>query len=366
MTSPKKILVVKLDALGDIISITPFLEVLGRSFPDAEITYVVGSWSKAVLQNNPDIDDLIVVDSQKWQKGLLGKLSERKRILKELIPQKFDTVFILHGPAPFAFWEKITSQLGAQNRIGYRKHAAKTTFTKSQKLPEYQDHLFKVLDKNRAEHYLDLLRVAGVEDTANRGNQLYPSAQDLAFADDYFTKHELAGHPIIAFSPGGAVNPGMKQLAKRWPLERFADAIKQLSEWNSDLRFVAIGGPGDREVIDQVIAKLPPSMKQKVFSSAGETNVHQSATLIAKSNLFIGNDSGPLHIASTTKTPLIAIFGPTNPEVDAPYKLKGKILFHKTKTSPCYTMDCAGHDRCIDHVTVDEVVSAAKGLLANQ
>ena len=96
--SPKKILVVKRDALGDIISVTPFLEVLRKAYPDAHITYLVGSWSKAVLQNNPNIDDLVVTDSDVW-KSKFGIMKEGLRLISELKPGKFDTVFILQGPA---------------------------------------------------------------------------------------------------------------------------------------------------------------------------------------------------------------------------------------------------------------------------
>ncbi|MFC1721522.1 glycosyltransferase family 9 protein [Patescibacteria group bacterium] len=356
-----KILVGKRDALGDIISITPFLEVLRRSFPKAHITYVVGSWSQAVLKNNPNIDELIVVDSGKWQ-GRLSRFKERSKLVKKLKKYGFDKVFILQGPAPFHFWEKFSEQIGAKERIGFRNHGAKTTFTDSVELPEHDGHLFKTLDKNRAEHYLDLLREVGIKDTTNQGNRLYWQPNDEEFAEIFFTKNGLTGSKVVTIAPGGAQNPGMKQLVKRWPLERYIKVAEHLIR-ETGAKILLIGGPSDHEVNQKLLKGISRDMQKSAVDSAGEANIHQSATLIEKSDLFIGNDSGPLHIASTTKTLIIAIFGPTNPVVDGPYKLNGKLLFHETDDSPCYTMNCEGHTPCIENVSIKEVIGEATKLL---
>ncbi len=356
-----KILVVKRDALGDVISVTPFLEVLRRSFPEAQIIYLVGSWSQAVLKNNPQVDELIVVDSKMWQHPI-KKFLARTRLIKQLGLREFDTVFILQGPAPFSFWENFALRLGAVNRIGFKKHGAPSSLTASVELPIYSDHLFKTLKVNRAEHYLGLLRLAGVKNSANGGNCLYPTSDDRRWATDFWNKNNLANRRVVSIAPGGAVNPGMKQLSKRWPADRYAEAIRRLTGEPS-IRVVFVGGLGDKSVIEEIIKQLPKVKQKAVITTAGSTNIHQTAELIAKSALFIGNDSGTIHIASTTKTPIIGLYGPTNPIVDGPYKAKGINLFHKTHWSPCYTLDCAGHSPCIDQVTVTEVCQAARKFL---
>lgn len=361
MKKPTKILVIKRDALGDVISVTPFLEVLRRSFPQAHIAYLVGSWSQAVLKNNPHINELIVIDSKTWQHPI-KKFLARAKLVRQLRPRKFDSVFILQGPAPFNFWENFALGLGAMNRIGFRKHRAPTSLTASVELPEYADHLFKVLKINRAEHYLDLLCRVGVKDTANDGNKLYSTAEDRRWTSDFWTKNFLANKTVVAIAPGGAVNPGMSQLAKRWPAKRYAEVINRLTDKPS-VRILFVGGPSDQSVISEIIEQLPPSKRPMVTSTAGATNIHQTAELIAKASLFIGNDSGTIHIASTTKTPIIGLYGPTNPIVDGSYKTKGVNLFHKTSFSPCYTLDCTGHKPCIEEITIDEVVSAAQKFL---
>lgn len=362
MKKPLKILVVKRDALGDGISVTPFLEVLRRNFPEACIAYLVGSWSQAVLKNNPHIDELIVADSKTWQHPV-KKFLARAKLIKQLRPKEFDTVFILQGPAPFSFWENFAVRLGAANRLGFRKHGAASSLTGSVELPAYADHLFKVLKVNRAEHYLGLLRLIGVTDTTNSGNRLYPISDDRRWVDDFWKRNVLTKLKVSAIAPGGAVNPGMKQLGKRWPAMRYAETINRLTDKPS-VRIVFVGGPSDQPVIEEITNQLPPAKRKHVLSTAGLTNIHQTAELIAKSSLFIGNDSGTIHIASTTKTPIIGLYGPTSPVVDGPYKAKGVNLFHKTTWSPCYTMDCAGHKPCIENITVEEVVSAAHKFLS--
>lgn len=356
-----KILVVKRDALGDVISVTPFLEVLRRSFPAAHIAYLVGSWSQAALKNNPHIDELIVVNSNTWQSPV-KKFLARAKLIKQLRPRGFDTIFILQGPAPFRFWENFSLHLGAVNHLGFKKHGAPSSLTASVELPVYADHLFKVLKVNRAEHYLGLLRLAGVKDIANGGNRLYSTPEDRRWANDFWNKNALVNLKVITIAPGGAVNPGMKQLSKRWPTNRYVQAINRLAD-ESPVRVIFVGGPGDKPVIREIIKQLMEAKQKTVVDTAGQTNIHQTAELIAKSTLFIGNDSGTIHIASTTKTPIIGLYGPTNPIVDGPYKAKGVNLFHKTDWSPCYTLDCAGHSPCIGHVTVNEVCQAARKFL---
>ena len=203
-----------------------------------------------------------------------------------------------------------------------------------------------------------MLKEFGIKNTENSGNQLYLAEADHEFATKYFGENKLDEEKVIAIAPGGAVNPGMKQFSKRWPSKRYAEAITKISEKIS-ARFLFIGGPSDEEVISEITNLLPEKLKKKIVNSAGKTSIHESAALIEKCALFIGNDSGSLHIASTTNTPIIGIFGPTNPVVDGPYKLKGKNLFHETKDSPCYTIDCSGHKPCIEEVSVDEVVQSA-------
>lgn len=357
----RKILVIKRDALGDLISVTPFLEVLRRIFPKAEISFVVGSWSQAVLRNNPHLDRLMVVDSQAWQKPI-RKFWERHKLIRRLRPENIDTVFVLQGPAPFRFWENVALALGARHRIGFRAWHSNTSLTHSVELPRFTHHVFQVLKKNRADLFLDLLRAIGVDDTANSGNRLYWSARDEKFSRKVLADHKFSDSSLVAIAPGGATNPGMTQLGKRWPLARF-QALIALILARTKMDIVLIGGPTDRSLGATIIKKLRSDDRARVLNATATATVHQSAALISRARVFIGNDSGPLHIASATKTPIVGIFGPTNPVVDGPYQSAGKILYHQTLFSPCYTSGCAGHQLCITQVSVEEVWQALGEIL---
>ena len=356
MNTPQKILVVKRDALGDLISVTPFLEVVRRNWPAANISFVVGDWSRAALKNNPHLNHLIVVNSRAWLNPI-GKFWRRHALVRQLRPERFDTVFILQGPAPFRFWEKFAQQIGAANRIGFRAWGAKTSLTSSVQLPRHHGHVFQELKKNRAEMFLDLLRCLGVRDTSNSGNRLYWQPADDKFAADFLRRNSLSGHLLVALAPGGASNPGLTQLGKRWPLENYTALAAEILK-NPRTRLIIIGGPTDRFLAEKLISGLPAEWRHRVASAAGQSTVHQSAAIIARAKVFVGNDSGPLHIASATKTPIVGIFGPTNPVVDGPYHSAGVNLFHPGGATPCYTKDCAGHSPCIARVTVSEVISA--------
>jgi ADP-heptose:LPS heptosyltransferase len=174
-------------------------------------------------------------------------------------------------------------------------------------------------------------------------------------------------HFQIALFPGGGSNPGMELTAKRWPLERYRElADKLVHELGAYL--LLIGGPDDVALNQQLLDGLNVPAGS-VSNIAGQTSIGELAAQLEQCDLFIGNDSGPMHLAAAVGIPVIAIFGPTSPQEYGPYPLddpKHIALWHHPSGQPCFflgKMQTCTHCTCLQAVTLDDVWSAVERLI---
>jgi heptosyltransferase-2/heptosyltransferase-3 len=211
---------------------------------------------------------------------------------------------------------------------------------------------------------LDVVRALGVE--ADEPRLAYePSEEQQRCADRLLQEWELTGDaPVVVVHPGGAANPGMVMTAKRWPAPRFAEVADRLVE-QAGSRIVVVGHGSDAPVARQ----MRLSMKQPSVDLVGQTNnVGQLAGLLQRADLYVGNDSMPLHLAVAMGTPVVGIYGPTDPAINGPYRAKGVGLVDATACSqmrpfvPGPISACDGC-ACIEKVTPDQVTEAALALL---
>jgi heptosyltransferase-2 len=163
----------------------------------------------------------------------------------------------------------------------------------------------------------------------------------------------MPGDFVIGINPGAAFGS-----AKRWYPERFAEVARQLAQLRN-AKIVIFGGPGETDIA----AEIEQQLCGNCLNLAGKTSVRGLMALIRNCNLFITNDSGPMHIAAAFGVPLVAIFGSTDHATTAPYTERAVLVRKDIECAPCKLRECPTDHRCMTAVSADDVVQASLCLL---
>ncbi|MEK6967028.1 MAG: lipopolysaccharide heptosyltransferase II [Nanoarchaeota archaeon] len=312
-SNPQNIVIMRSGGIGDVLMSTPLVKAIRLQFPNAKITYLVGEWSSDAIKGNPNVDKVMTYDDNiifKQDKQEVKKLIER---IKE---EKFDLAFILDKAWQWnvlAFMAKIPFRLGFDRKgEGFACNISVPFDGKKYEL----------------EYYRDLAHIAGVEE-APYEMQFYITKKDGQKAEQLFKKHKLSKNRTIALIPGGAKNPGQELPEKRWPPHLYGRLADELlsKKW----QIVILGGKTDEEICNSVIR----NMKRKTaVNLCGKLSLGQSAAFMQNAKLAVTHDSGPMHLAAAMHTPLVAIFGPTDPMRFAP--LSARIVQDTRLCPPCY------------------------------
>jgi len=346
---PRAIVVIKPCCLGDLIMTTPLLEVLRRSYPQATITYVAGSWSKVIAEHQPMVDRVIDCDTV----GIPGRYRFRDylALAMRLRRHRFELALVLDRSPMLTLLPWLA---GIPRRVGLDSQGRGFSLTDRVPVSSSLTHL-----QHEADMYLDLARTLNLSIDRPRMHFAPTSEEQAAVVRSQCRQ--------VAIFPGGGSNPGMELTAKRWPLERYRELTRRLIH-DLNVQVLLIGGPGDTTLTQALMDGLdvPPD---SVLDLAGKLQFGQLAAQLQACSLFVGNDSSPMHLAAAVGIPVLAIFGPTSPQEYGPYPTDdpkhGAIWRHPTAT-PCFFLgkmrncsDCT----CMQAVTVDEVWSAVQRLL---
>lgn len=335
------ILVVRLDRMGDVVLSTPVLKALRDAYPDARITFMVRPYVKDIAEGNPSVDEVITYDKGKGLSGDLG-------FIKLLRDKKFDLAVVLH-PTFRTNWIIFLS--GIPKRLGFdRKKKMGVLLT--DRIPD-KKHLGL---KHEIDYTLDILRYIGI-DAKDRKMHVPVSRVSQTRAREMLESGGISDSDTVV-----AINPGASCPSKRWPAKRFAAAADALSK-RRGVRIVIISGEADKRLGEEMAS----SMKENCLNLSGKTTVGDIAGILKRSKLFISNDSGPVHVACAVGTPVIAIFGRSDrglsPRRWGPSN-KGDVVVHKdVGCLECLAHNCVFGFKCLQAVTVDEVVRAAEELL---
>lgn len=332
---PKSILVIKTCCIGDVLMATPTLAALRQAFPESVISLVVGSWSRAAVEGNPDVDEII--DCGNIAGGRSLAIGEYSRLVRLLRKRRFDCCFALErSPLLTA----IPWLAGIPVRIGL--DSSGRGFSLTLRVP--------VVDRrHEAELYLDTLRKIGYEPQGPR-LRFFPSAQDHSVAGRVLAP--LGTAPLVAMLPGGGVNPGMNLLAKRWPPERYAAIADRLTALG--YKVLVIGALSDGDVVDAVKRR----MRSDATVLVGQLSLGELGAVLNRCRLALANDSGPMHLAAAVGTPVVAIFGPSDPAVYGPYGQEGAVARSDLECSPCFKHGWAPpcpEPRCMSSLSVEAV-----------
>jgi len=324
----------------------PALRVVRSRFPEAEIA-IVGRPSIVDIYRDQNIcDQLIPYDP----KGLHMGLSGRERIVVELRGQKFDVALLLQN-AFDAAW--LAWRANIPERIGYARDRRSFLLTKAIPVPRHGE-----IPSHEKFYYLELLRRAGwldsVQDESFIG--LHIPEDKRRNADEFLCKSGVRQSALrIAIGAGASYGS-----AKCWPPSRFAEVANRLQS-EADADVILFGTAAEASVSTAISAE----MRRPPIDLTGKTAIADLPALLSQCHLFIGNDSGAMHVAAAVGVPIVAVFGPTDPDGTAPVTPRCSIVQQKPYCSPCFLRRCPTDHRCMTAITANMVEAAARPWLAS-
>ncbi len=341
-TKPK-ILIVKFSSLGDVLHTLPAARTLRRRFPKAHIAWVVEERYQGLLDDNPDIDERIVVRTKYWRKNWnLKSLGEILRVLKQLRGRKFDAAFDFHGLIKSGVLVFLS---GAKKRIGF--HQSDCRETPNVWFNNVQAPAFGT-DKHVVDKNLSLLSCIGEMEPCKEYPLRIPD-EATEYIDRWFqSQKELADRSLVG------INPGAGFPTKYWELSRFAQLADRISR-EMGCHILLNWGPGEEGLVKTIASKM-----QEPSWTAPATTIHQSMALFKRLDLLATCDTGPLHLCCALGVPTVSLFGPTDPARNGPFG-EGHRTIHKTQPcSFCYKRKCPYNNECMDEIGVDDVFDLVK------
>ncbi|MEN6332453.1 MAG: lipopolysaccharide heptosyltransferase I [Smithella sp.] len=332
------ILIVKLSAIGDVIHTLPSLAALRKLYPDAHITWVVEEAAAGLVKNHPMLDAVLISRRKNWikylRKGEFSRaLQEMRAFLRELRQRPYDLVIDFHGLLKSAL---IVLLSGGKRKLGYDSLQELSGLFYNEKIPED-------MNKHAVDRYLDFPRYLG----AKIENAQFPLPTDNAAqakVQSLLVKHHLDKKDFIA------VNPVAYWETKLWNDEKFArlaDFIK--TKLNIEVVFTG----SEKESIE----KITVQMQDKAVNLTGETTLPELAYLYKMALMLITTDSGPMHLAAAVGTPIVALFGPTDPQRTGPYGEGHTIIRTDLPCSPCLLKKCPTQ-KCMQDILPEQVMAA--------
>jgi len=362
------ILIVKLSAIGDVIHTLPSLAALRRCHPDADITWVVEEAAADLLSGHPDLNRVIISGRKRWLRELrrgriAAPLREMLFFFRELRSRKYDLVIDFHGLLKSAV---IVLLSGGRRKLGYDSLQELSGLFYNEKIPEE-------MGKHAVERYLDFVRHIAGESWIAR------FAATPAFKIPVGEKEEQRAAALLdensailttpeknggnSDSGGGekeggrfvAVNPVAFWETKLWEDEKFAELCDRLRE-KLGIGVVLTGG--ESAPLERICRK----MRTRAVNLGGRTTLRELACIYRRAALLVTTDSGPMHLAAAMNTPVVALFGPTDPVRTGPYGSVHRVIRKGLPCMPCFRKRCETK-RCMKEINVEEVFANVKELL---
>lgn len=349
-----KILLVRLRLVGDVVFTTPVIRAVRRKYPDAQLTYAVEPPAAAVVRANPHLDEVIVVPGASG----LARLRSDAALAWRLRQRAFDLAIDMHG-GPRSAW--LTWASGAPTRIGYRIRGRSWMYT------TVVDRSPDLEPRHSVVNQWDLLRPLGIEPCEPARDAVEMAEEPDAVAS---VEHRLAGAAIDATHPLVLIHVSAGNPFRRWPAAAFEELVVGLARRDARRRIVLTSGPSEAAaaagIASQARARLGPLAA--AVPDLGEFDLAELRALAGRASVYIGGDSGPMHIAATTDTPIVALLGPTLPERSKPWRdarLFSEIVDVSLPCRPCHQRTCQPGDfRCLTWIEPSRVLDAAERALA--
>ncbi len=343
-----KILVRTTNWVGDAVMSIPALQALRERFPDAHIAVLARPWVGELYGREPFCDELISYEAPAGARGWRTKWE----LAAELRRCKFDAAILLQNAFEAAAVVRLAN---IPVRIGYSRDGRGWLLTHPIPVPKAGE-----TPRHQRFYYLELLKRAKIIDRYSLESPIHlcgaRAAAEKGRQD--FRKASIR-EPVIGISPGAAYGG-----AKRWLPERFAKAAVQVArERNAS---IAIFGSAEERAVCEDVERRIEELGARCVNFAGATRLGEFIELAAACEVYLTNDSGPMHVASALGVPTVAIFGATDDEATGPTGARSMVVREPVECSPCLLRECPIDHRCMTRVSEQRVAEAALALAGLQ
>ncbi len=330
---PKRILILKPSSLGDVVQAIPVARLLKRRFPDSEVHWWIDSGLRSLLEGDPDVTETIPFERREWGRptGWPGMV----RSIRSMRRKGFDWVIDLQALARSAL---VAWFCRGRLTIGLEdlREGAPAFYDLAVRRPSWHTHA--------VDWYLEVPRRLGI-----------PMDWDF----EWLPVREEASSSVKARWPDTgerlvAIQPGARWPTKRWPESHFRRFVRDLTRRDSRVRCVIVGSPAELDLARQVASASP----DRCLVVAGETDLPEMVEWLRRCELLVTNDTGPMHVAAALGTPVVALFGPTEPRRTGPYGQIDNVLRWPLPCVPCLSSRCRQSDpmQCMNELSPELVL----------
>ncbi|RPJ55354.1 MAG: lipopolysaccharide heptosyltransferase II [Acidobacteria bacterium] len=342
----RKVFIRSTNWIGDAVMSVAALRELRRLYPQDHLVLAARPWVAGLFENQGLVDEVVSIETT------ASRLKNFRHTVS--VARSCDQAVLLQnalGAALVVFTARIP------DRAGYRTDGRSWLLTRSA-VPR-----IKRLGRHQMYYYLDLLYQTGLSSTDYLSDSdfrpdisLVAGPQSLADARRLLTQNGIAANrPVVGVNPGAFFGS-----AKRWFPDRYA-AVADMLIQRLDAQILIFGSPQERRLADEICER----MRYRPVVLAGATSLPSLMALISLCNLFITNDSGPMHLAAALGTTQIALFGSTDEIATGPYSPKATVVHKHVECSPCLLRECPLDLRCFERIEVDEVYELARTTLTH-
>jgi heptosyltransferase-1 len=338
-SSLRKILLVRLRRIGDVVMTTPAVAALKAGVPSASLTYLIEKPYSRLVEGNPSLEKVLAIEQNQKGADFLGLIRKIRR-------EKYDAVLDFHG-GPRAWY--LTAFSAARIKAGYgikfRGFAYSIQISRGR--PESPVH--------SVENHVEMVKALGIPVASIGPLELPPAReQEKKRMEEFFFQEGLKDSKLVVLhiSAGNAF--------RDWGVDNIIELIGLLNQLKQ-VKVALVGSEEDRKAASEILKKTSPPP----LTLVGRVNLIELRELIMRAKLFVGPDSGPMHIAASTSTPIVAYFGPTLPANFAPWQARAVILEKDLCCRPCEQRGCVSHDyRCLKTIASEEVFAACRNFLS--
>lgn len=333
-----KILLVSQNWVGDALFQTPALRAIRKKYPKSHIACLMPRRCEPIFRNNPHLNEILLYEERaSWFSLSFWQTLWRLR------SKKFTTAVFFHGSATKT---RLAALAGIAERVGYPDPKKKRNLTLL---------AGSCVSPHKIDYFLGLAKALGAEPDGRWMDFLIPQDAETKL------RSLLLENGVSKDASYAVVHPGGNWDLKRWPVPYFTEWCRQIHALTGWTLFLC-GTPSEKNICDQIASQFS---KNEVRSLCGLTDIDTLAALLKGAKVFLSNDSGPIHLAASQKTPLVGLFGPTSDKETGPVGL-GPIKILKKDVGcqvPCYFRRC-DHRVCMELLTPEQAVACARELIS--
>lgn len=341
--SPQRVLVILLAAMGDAVNVLPMLRRLRALCPTARIEMLTGPRALPILEGLPELDEILTVDMYAAPLSAIGTLG---RLMRQVAAREYDVVIDTEQYSALTGW--VTLRSGARRRIGFSTPGKQVD-------DAYTDVVPYEVRRHESHCYLDLLTpLFGVQLDHDRLVPVPVTEQEKRRAETLLQEKGVGEGLLVALHPLS----GQTATSRRWSEASFVELGRLLVE-RYGAQVLLVGSPEERSMLEKMRERLGAGS----FVTAGETTLRGLAALLARVDAFVGNDSGPMHLAAAMGARTVGLFGPNTPLKWGPLGAHNRAVSANLPCSPCISVahgafkPCA-NPRCMTEIRVEHVLDA--------